>query len=81
VVLGDETCKAALTGIYGAEVVDGAVVYWNKNSGKRPILFSMEAIKTSCFEEVNHSVEEDKEYDKAFRYRLRELVSQEFCKE
>ena len=77
VFLGDESCIQAMAEEYDGESVDGAVFYWGKVS-RRPVIFTKEAIKKSCFEEVNHSVDEDEEYEKAFRYSLRELVCQEF---
>ena len=40
----------------------------------------MDDINKSYFEETSHSVEDDIEYEKAFRYRLREAVSEEFVR-
>lgn len=65
--------------IYGNESVDGAVFYWGRDD-ESPTIFTQEAIRKACFEEVNHSVDEDEEYEKAFRYRLRELVCQNSIK-
>ena len=75
--LGDESCISRMQEIYGNESVDGAVFYWGRDD-ESPTIFTQEAIRKACFEEVNHSVDEDEEYEKAFRYRLRELVCQEF---
>lgn len=77
VFLGDESCISRMQEIYGNESVDGAVFYWGRDD-ESPTIFTQEAIRKACFEEVNHSVDEDEEYEKAFRYRLRELVCQEF---
>ena len=77
VFLGDESCISRMQEIYGNESIDGAVFYWGRDD-ESPTIFTQEAIRKACFEEVNHSVDEDEEYEKAFRYRLRELVCQEF---
>lgn len=77
VFLGDESCISRMQEIYGNESIDGAVFYWGRDD-ESPTIFTQEAIRRACFEEVNHSVDEDEEYEKAFRYRLRELVCQEF---
>lgn len=83
VIKCDKECKKELQKTYGDKTIDGSVIYWNKGAGVKvgpaqPVIYTMEAINQACFEEVNHSVDEDEEYEKAFRYRLRELVCQEF---
>ena len=77
VFLCDDICKKKLQDLYGAEVIDGSVIYWDK-SVSNPVIYTMTAIRQAYFEEVNHSVDEDEEYEKAFRYRLRELVCQKW---
>lgn len=77
VVIGNPAMNEYFSGIFGHEIVDGSVFFWSRNN-RKPVIFSMEAIRESCFEEVNHSVDELEEYEKAFRYRLREMVCEEF---
>lgn len=79
VLKSDVPCSKALKALYGEQTVDGAVLYWKK-SGTDPQIFSMEDINKSLFEEVSYSIDEELEYEKAFRYRLRELVSEEFVR-
>lgn len=64
---------------YGKESVDGGVMMWEKNSNY-PIFYSMDIINQSFFEEVNHSINENVEYEKSFRYSLREQVHDEYLK-
>lgn len=75
----DEDCKIRLGEYFGADKVEGAVLYWTKDSNS-PKIYSMDDINKSYFEETSHSVEDDIEYEKAFRYRLREAVSEEFVR-
>lgn len=70
-------CTQALKDRYGEALVDGAVLYWKRNVNE-PEFFSMEDINKSVFDEVSYSIDEELEYEKAFRYRLRELVCEEF---
>ena len=72
-------CKARYEAEYGKESVDGGVMMWEKNSNY-PILYSMDIINQSFFEEVNHSINENVEYEKSFRYSLREQVHDEYLK-
>ncbi len=74
VVCANPACKKKLDKIYN---VDGAILYFGKSMEYSQI-FTMEAIGAACFEEINHSVDENEEYEKAFRYQLRELACQEF---
>ena len=64
-------CKKRYEEEYGKESVDGGVMMWEKNSNY-PIFYSMDIINQSFFEEVNHSINENVEYEKSFRYSLRE---------
>lgn len=77
ILKSNEACSDVLKQQYGEQTVDGAVLYW-KILQTEPQIFSMEDINKSLFEELSHSIDEDLEYEKAFRYRLRELVSEEF---
>ena len=72
-------CKARYEAEYGKESVDGGVMMWEKNSNY-PIFYSMDIINQSFFEEVNHSINENVEYEKSFRYSLREQVHDEYLK-
>lgn len=72
-------CKKRYDEEYGKESVDGGVMMWEKNSNY-PIFYSMDIINQSFFEEVNHSINENVEYEKSFRYSLREQVHDEYLK-
>lgn len=72
-------CKKRYEEEYGKESVDGGVMMWEKNSNY-PIFYSMDIINQSFFEEVNHSINENVEYEKSFRYSLREQVHDEYLK-
>lgn len=72
-------CKKHYEEEYGKESVDGGVMMWEKNSNY-PIFYSMDIINQSFFEEVNHSINENVEYEKSFRYSLREQVHDEYLK-
>ena len=72
-------CKKRYEEEYGKESVDGGVMMWEKNSNY-PIFYSMDIINQSFFEEVNHSINENVEYEKYFRYSLREQVHDEYLK-
>ena len=72
-------CKKRYEEEYGKESVDGGVMMWEKNSNY-PIFYSMDNINQSFFEEVNHSINENVEYEKSFRYSLREQVHDEYLK-
>ena len=72
-------CKKRYEEEYGKESVDGGVMMWEKNSNY-PIFYSMDIINQSFFEEVNHSINENVEYEKSFRYALREQVHDEYLK-
>ena len=72
-------CKKRYEEEYGKEFVDGGVMMWEKNSNY-PIFYSMDIINQSFFEEVNHSINENVEYEKSFRYSLREQVHDEYLK-
>lgn len=72
-------CKKRYEEEYGKESVDGGVMMWEKNSNY-PIFYSMDIINQSFFEEVNHSINENLEYEKSFRYSLREQVHDEYLK-
>lgn len=72
-------CKKRYEEEYGKESVDGGVMMWEKNSNY-PIFYSMDIITQSFFEEVNHSINENVEYEKSFRYSLREQVHDEYLK-
>ena len=72
-------CKKRYEEEYGKESVDGGVLMWEKNSNY-PIFYSMDIINQSFFEEVNHSINENVEYEKSFRYSLREQVHDEYLK-
>lgn len=72
-------CKKRYEEEYGKESVDGGVMMWEKNSNY-PIFYSMDIINQSFFEEVNHSINENVEYEKSFRYSLREQVHYEYLK-
>lgn len=72
-------CKKRYEEAYGKESVDGGVMMWEKNSNY-PIFYSMDIINQSFFEEVNHSINENVEYEKSFRYSLREQVHDEYLK-
>ena len=72
-------CKKRYEEEYGKESVDGGVMMWEKNSNY-PIFYSMDIINQSFFEEVNHSLNENVEYEKSFRYSLREQVHDEYLK-
>lgn len=72
-------CKKRYEVEYGKESVDGGVMMWEKNSNY-PIFYSMDIINQSFFEEVNHSINENVEYEKSFRYSLREQVHDEYLK-
>ncbi len=50
------------------------------SGSKYPIFYSMDIINQSFFEEVNHSINENVEYEKSFRYSLREQVHDEYLK-
>ena len=76
---GSGDCKARYEAEYGKESVDGGVMMWEKNSNY-PIFYSMDIINQSFFEEVNHSINENVEYEKSFRYSLREQVHDEYLK-
>lgn len=79
ILKSDEACSQVLKDLYGEQTVDGAVLYWKKEQTE-PQIFSMEDINKSLFEEVSYSINEELEYEKAFRYHLRELVSDEFVR-
>ena len=72
-------CKKRYEEEYGKESVDGGVMMWEKNSNY-PRFCSMDIINQSFFEEVNHSINENVEYEKSFRYSLREQVHDEYLK-
>lgn len=72
-------CKKRYEEEYGKESVDGGVMMWEKNSNY-PIFYSTDIINQSFFEEVNHSINENVEYEKSFRYSLREQVHDEYLK-
>lgn len=72
-------CKKRYEEEYGKESVDGGVMMWEKNSNY-PIFYSMDIINQSFFEEENHSINENVEYEKSFRYSLREQVHDEYLK-
>ena len=72
-------CKKRYEEEYGKESVDGGVMIWEKKSNY-PIFYSMDIINQSFFEEVNHSINENVEYEKSFRYSLREQVHDEYLK-
>ena len=72
-------CKKRYEEEYVKESVDGGVMMWEKNSNY-PIFYSMDIINQSFFEEVNHSINENVEYEKSFRYSLREQVHDEYLK-
>lgn len=72
-------CKKRYEEEYGKESVDGGVMMWEKNSNY-PIFYTMDIINQSFFEEVNHSINENVEYEKSFRYSLREQVHDEYLK-
>lgn len=72
-------CKKRYEEEYGKESVDGGVMMWEKNSNY-PIFYSMDIINQSFFEEVNHSINENVEYEKSFRYSLREQFHDEYLK-
>lgn len=72
-------CKKRYEEEYGKESVDGGVMMWEKNSNY-PIFYSMDIINQSFFEEVNHSINENVEYEKSFRYSLREQIHDEYLK-
>ena len=72
-------CKKRYEEEYGKESVNGGVMMWEKNSNY-PIFYSMDIINQSFFEEVNHSINENVEYEKSFRYSLREQVHDEYLK-
>lgn len=72
-------CKKRYEEEYGKESVDGGVMMWEKNSNY-PIFYSMDIINQSFFEEVNHSINENVEYEKSFRYSLREQVHDVYLK-
>ena len=72
-------CKKRYEEEYGKESVDGGVMMWEKNSNY-PIFYSMDIIHQRFFEEVNHSINENVEYEKSFRYSLREQVHDEYLK-
>ena len=72
-------CKKRYEEEYGKESVDGGVMMWEKNSNYT-IFYSMDIINQSFFEEVNHSINENVEYEKSFRYSLREQVHDEYLK-
>lgn len=72
-------CKKRYEEEYGKESVDGGVMMWEKNINY-PIFYSMDIINQSFFEEVNHSINENVEYEKSFRYSLREQVHDEYLK-
>ena len=72
-------CKKRYEEEYGKESVDGGVMMWEKNSNY-PIFYSMDIINQSFFEEVNHSINENVEYEKSFRYSLREQVHDAYLK-
>ena len=72
-------CKKRYEEEYGKESVDGGVMMWEKNSNY-PIFYSMDIINQSFFEEVNLSINENVEYEKSFRYSLREQVHDEYLK-
>lgn len=72
-------CKKRYEEEYGKESVDGGVMMWEKNSNY-PIFYYMDIINQSFFEEVNHSINENVEYEKSFRYSLREQVHDEYLK-
>ena len=72
-------CKKRYEEECGKESVDGGVMMWEKNSNY-PIFYSMDIINQSFFEEVNHSINENVEYEKSFRYSLREQVHDEYLK-
>ena len=72
-------CKKRYEEEYGKESVDGGVMMWEKNSNY-PIFYSMDIINQSFFQEVNHSINENVEYEKSFRYSLREQVHDEYLK-
>ena len=55
-------CKKRYEEEYGKESVDGGVMMWEKNSNY-PIFYSMDIINQSFFEEVNHSINENVEYE------------------
>lgn len=73
----DSECKQLFQKEFGKETIDGAVMFFGINSNY-PVIFSMEDINHSFFEEVSHSINEDIEYEKSFRYTLREMVCDEF---
>ena len=79
VYLCSGVCKKRFEEEYGKESVDGGVMMWEKNSNY-PIFYSMDIINQSFFEEVNHSINENVEYEKSFRYSLREQVHDEYLK-
>lgn len=72
-------CKSLFEEKYGKDVIDGGVMMWQKHANE-PVIYKMETINQSFFEEVNHSISESVEYEKSFRYSLREQVHDEYLK-
>jgi hypothetical protein len=53
------------------------VLLWRRGEYE-PQVFTLADIQNSDFEEARRSVDDDSRYEKAFRFRFKELVREEF---
>jgi hypothetical protein len=76
----DYECMSALKEVFAEfdlGIEQGAVLFW-KQGEYVPQVFTMEDIHKSEFEETRRVLDEDSQYEKAFRFQLKELVREEF---
>lgn len=57
----------------------GSIIYWKKNE-TIPMVFSEREIRESYFEENRNISEEKTQYEKAFRFLLKEMIREEFLR-
>jgi ppGpp synthetase/RelA/SpoT-type nucleotidyltranferase len=79
-VKADSECMTALKEVFAEfnlGIEQGGVLFW-KQGEYVPQVFTMEDIHKSDFEETRRVLNEDSQYEKAFRFQLKELVREEF---
>jgi ppGpp synthetase/RelA/SpoT-type nucleotidyltranferase len=79
-VKADEDCVMALKEVFAEfdlGIENGAVLLW-KQGEYIPQVFTMDDIHKSDFEETRRVIDEDSQYEKAFRFQLKELVREEY---
>jgi ppGpp synthetase/RelA/SpoT-type nucleotidyltranferase len=77
-VKAEKECMDALKKKYPElNIEHGGVLLWRRGEYE-PQVFTLADIQNSDFEEARRSVDDDSRYEKAFRFRFKELVREEF---